>query len=292
MRVGFVGLGIMGRGMAGNLLQAGFALTVYNRSAERASALVERGAALGASPAAVARSSEIIGVCVTDDAAVEAVLSGDEGLLAGLAPGKIVLDHSTISPQQTRSAAARAAACGAEWLDAPVTGGEQGAAAGTLTIMVGGSAAGFSQASPYLQRVGRTLVHVGGSGQGQLVKLVNNFIGGVALVGAAEGLRLGLAGGVPLETMMEVLTAGSADSVSLRLLADRLRSGDDRPGFSLANRLKDMDLALEAARALGVCPALGALAAELFRERAVRGERDLDQTAIQRRYAPAPGTDR
>lgn len=292
MRVGFVGLGIMGRGMAGNLLQAGFALTVYNRSAERAAPLVERGAALGASPAAVARSAEVIGVCVTDDAAVEAVLSGDEGLLAGLSPGKIVLDHSTISPQQTRSAAARAAARGAEWLDAPVSGGEQGAAAGTLTIMVGGSAAGFSQASPYLQRIGRTLVHVGGSGQGQLVKLVNNFIGGVSLVGAAEGLRLGLAGGVPLETMMEVLTAGSADSVSLRLLADRLRSGDDRPGFSLANRLKDMDLALEAARALGVCPALGALAAELFRERAVRGERDLDQTAIQRRYAPAPGTDR
>lgn len=292
MRVGFVGLGIMGRGMAGNLLQAGFALTVYNRSAERAAPLVARGAALGASPAAVARSAEIIGVCVTDDAAVEAVLSGDEGLLAGLSPGKIVLDHSTISPRQTRSAAARAAARGAEWLDAPVTGGEQGAAAGTLTIMVGGSAEGFSLASSYLQRVGRTLVHVGGSGQGQLLKLVNNFIGGVALVGAAEGLRLGLAGGVPLETMMEVLTAGSADSVSLRLLADRLRSGDNRPGFSLANRLKDMDLALEVARALGVCPALGALAAELFRERAVRGERDLDQTAIQRRYAPAPGTDR
>ncbi len=290
MRIGFIGLGIMGRGMVGNLLKAGHELIVYNRGTERMQPFVDRGAKAAASPAEVAAGSEITGVCVTDDAAVEAVLSGPEGLLEGLGPDGIVLDHSTISPEQTLRAARAAAERGAEWLDAPVTGGDRGAAAGTLTIMVGGSAAGFRRVQPYLQVIGKTLVHVGGSGKGQLVKLINNFIGGIALAAAAEGLTIGLRGGVPLETLMRVLTAGSADSVSLRLLAERLQSGDDRPGFSLANRLKDMDLALAAARALGACLPVGAVAAEMFRERAAAGEKDLDQTVLVRRYGgPEPG---
>jgi len=284
MRIGYVGLGIMGRAMAGNLLQAGHELIVYNRSAERVRPFVERGAKAAASPAEVAAAAEITGVCVTDDAAVEAVLAGPGGLLDGLRPGGIVVDHSTISPGQTLRAARAAAERGAEWLDAPVTGGDKGAAAGTLTIMVGGTAAGFHRLQPYLQAVGKTLVHVGDSGKGQLVKLVNNFIGGIALAAAAEGLTIGLRGGVPLQTMMQVLSAGSADSVSLRLMAERLQSGDDKPGFSLANRLKDMDLALAAARALGACLPVGAVSTEMFRERLAAGERDMDQTVIVRRY--------
>lgn len=284
MRIGYVGLGIMGRGMAANLLKAGHELIVYNRTAERMRPLLERGATAAASPAEVAAAAEITGVCVTDDDAVEAVLAGAGGLLEGLRPGAIVVDHSTISPGQTGRAARAAAERGAEWLDAPVTGGDRGAAAGTLTIMVGGSAEGFERLQPYLRAVGRTLVHVGGSGKGQLVKLVNNFIGGIALAAAAEGLTMGLRGGVPLETMMRVLSAGSADSVSLRLLAERLQSGDDQPGFSLANRLKDMDLALAAARSLGACLPVGAVSAEMFRERLAAGERDLDQTVVARRY--------
>jgi len=287
MRIGYVGLGIMGRGMVGNLLKAGHAVVVYNRTAERMQPLVERGATAASSPAQVVAEADITGVCVTDDAAVEAVFGGSDGLLAGLRAGGVVVDHSTISPQQTLRAARAASERGAEWLDAPVTGGDKGAAAGTLTIMVGGSAEGFARIHPYLQAIGKTLVHVGGSGQGQLVKLVNNFIGGIALVGAAEGLLIGLRGGVPLQTMMQVLSAGSADSVSLRLLAERLQSGEQRPGFSLANRLKDMDLALAAARALGACLPVGAVTAELFRERAAAGERDLDQTVVMRRYGEA-----
>jgi 3-hydroxyisobutyrate dehydrogenase-like beta-hydroxyacid dehydrogenase len=284
VRVAFLGLGIMGRGMAANLLRAGFQLTVYNRTPERARALAEQGAVVADSPAAAARDADIVGMCVTDGTAVEQLA---QAILPVLRPGKYVVDHSTISPEQTRRLAQATAATGAEWLDAPVTGGDRGAAAGTLTIMVGGSADGFAAIRPYLQAMGKKIVHVGGSGQGQLVKLVNNFIGAVALAGAAEGLLLGLRGGVSLATMMEVLSAGSAQSVSLQLLAERLAKADYRPGFSLSNRLKDMDLALEAARQLRAALPVGALVAELFRERLAQGEGDLDQTVLARRYLGA-----
>ena len=281
MRVGFIGLGIMGRGMAGNLLKKGFDLTVYNRTVERTVPFREQGAAVARSVAEVVRTTDVVGICVTDGAAVEAV-AGE--LLPSLRPGQLVVDHSTISPEQTRNLAARVARIGAEWLDAPVTGGDRGAAAGTLTIMVGGSAEGFTAIGAYLEAVGKKIVHVGATGQGQLVKLVNNFIGGVALAGAAEWLLIGLRGGVKVGTMMEVLSAGSAASVSLQLLADRLARGDYQPGFSLANRLKDMDLAMEAARALGAPLPVGGAVAELFRERRVAGEGDMDQTVLIRRY--------
>ncbi len=281
MRVGFIVLGIMGRGMVGNLLKKGFDVTVYNRTVERTAPFREQGAAVARSIGEVGRTADVVGLCVTDGAAVEAVAAE---LLPALRAGQLVVDHSTISPEQTRRLAERLAQSGAEWLDAPVTGGDRGAAAGTLTIMVGGSAEGFAAIGAYLEAVGKKIVHVGGSGQGQLVKLVNNFIGGVALAGAAEGLLLGLRGGVALGTMMEVLSAGSAASVSLQLLADRLGRGDFQPGFSLANRLKDMDLAMEAARSLGAPLPVGGAVAELFRERRVAGEGDLDQTVLMRRY--------
>jgi 3-hydroxyisobutyrate dehydrogenase-like beta-hydroxyacid dehydrogenase len=281
VRAGFIGLGIMGRGMAGNLLKKGIGLAVCNRTAERAAPFAERGAVVCASPAAVAADCDIVGICVTDGAAVEEVV---RGLRPALRPGQYVVDHSTISPEQARRLAADVARTGAEMLDAPVTGGDRGAAAGTLTIMVGGSAEAFSAVRPYLEAVGKKIVHVGGSGQGQLVKLVNNFIGGIAMAGAAEGLLLGLRGGVPLATMMEVLSAGSAASVSLQLLADRLARGDFAPGFSLANRLKDMELALETARGLAADTPVGAVATDIFRGRRAEGEGDLDQTVLMRHY--------
>ncbi len=284
MRAGFIGLGIMGRGMAANLLKKGLGLAVYNRTAERCGPLADQGAVVCPSPAAVAQACDVVGICVTDGAAVEAVV---RGLLPALRPGQFVVDHSTIAPDQTRRLAGLVAASGAEFLDAPVTGGDRGAAAGTLTIMVGGSEAGYGAVRPYLEAVGKKIVHVGGSGQGQLVKLVNNFIGGIALAGAAEGLLLGLRGGVPLRTMMEVLSAGSASSVSLQLLADRLARADFEPGFSLANRLKDMDLAIDAARQLAVEAPVGAVVTELFRSRKDRGEGDLDQTVLMRHYLGA-----
>ena len=286
MRLGFAGLGIMGQRMAANLLRGGHSVTVYNRTADRPGvrSLVEAGARVAATPAEVATGAEIVGLCVTDGAAVAELLHGPHGILGALRPGQLVADHSTIAPAQARALAKATAETGGEFLDAPVTGGDRGAAEGTLTIMVGGSAAGFTSLQPYLRCVGKTIVHVGASGQGQLVKLVNNFIGGIALAGAAEGLWLGLRGGVSLERMMEVLSAGSAQSVSLQLLAERLRTDNSRPGFSLRNRLKDMDLALASARELAAALPLGGAAAELFRERLACGEGDLDQTVLVRRY--------
>ena len=287
MRVGFVGLGIMGRGMAANLLRAGHEVMVYNRTPARMAALADQGALVARTPAEVAAFAEITGLCVTDDDAVEEILRGAGGLLEGLGPDRLIADHSTISPRQTRAAAQAVAALGGEWLDAPVTGGDQGAALGTLTIMVGGSERGYARLFPYLQAIGRTLVHVGGSGSGQLTKLVNNFIGGITLVAAAEGLHLAAGAGIAPADLAAVLAGGPADSVSLRILAERLQSGNDRPGFSLANRLKDMDLALASARAIGMPAPLGAFAAECFRERLAVGEKDLDQSVVARRY-PAP----
>lgn len=284
MRVAYVGLGIMGRGMVANLLRAGHEVTVFNRTPERAEPLRALGARVAASAAAAAVGAEVVGICVTDGRAVADVLRRGDGLLAALRPGQIVVDHSTISPAETVAFADEVASRGAVWCDAPVTGGDRGARDGTLTIMVGGEAEVFARLDPYLRAMGRTIVHVGPVGRGQVVKLVNNYIGGVALVAAAEGLFLGLAAGVPLDRLLAVCTAGSANSVSLQLLADRLARGDFDPGFSLANRLKDMDLALEAARRQGLAVPLGAVAAELFRERAAAGESPLDQTVVARRY--------
>ena len=151
---------------------------------------------------------------------------------------------------------------------------------------MGGSTEGYARLQPYLKAVGRTLVRVGDSGSGQLTKLVNNLVGGIGLVAAAEGLSWAAGAGIGAAALAGALEGGPADSVSLRLLAERLESADDRPGFSLANRLKGMDLALAAARSLGAPMALGAMAAECFRERAAVGEGDLDQSVILRRVLP------
>jgi 3-hydroxyisobutyrate dehydrogenase len=291
MDVAYLGLGIMGSGMAANLLKAGHRVTVWNRTPARARILGEAGAQVAASPAEAARAAEVVGLCVTDGRAVAEVLEGPQGLLAALRPGQLVVDHSTISPEDTRAFARRVAERGAEWCDAPVTGGDRGAREGTLTIMVGGSEEAFRRLGPYLHAIGRTVVHVGPVGQGQVVKLVNNFMGAVAMAGAAEGLWLGLQAGVPLDKLLAVCSAGSANSASLQILADRLARGDFQPGFSLRNRQKDLDLALDLARRLALALPVGAVVAECFRERLRAGEGELDQTVLARRYPGlAPGS--
>ncbi len=172
-RIGFIGLGIMGRGMAANLLKAGFSLTVWNRTIARMDDLVAQGAHAGASPADVAARSDIIVVCVSDTPDVQAVILGDDGVIAGAAPGALVIDCSTISPQATREMAIALAEQGVAMLDAPISGGSEGAAKGTLSIMVGGDAEQFARALSVLQAMGKTITHVGGHGAGQTVKLVN-----------------------------------------------------------------------------------------------------------------------
>ena len=246
-RVGFVGLGIMGAPMAANLLKAGFETTVWNRTPARADALVSAGATLADSPAAVARASEVTISCVTDSSDVEAVALGERGVLEGAAPGSVYIDCSTISPATARKVAETLGRNDVPMLDAPVSGGDVGAKAGTLAIMVGGEAAIFERCLPVLQAMGKTVVHVGPSGSGQVVKLCNQVAGGLNLLAMAEAIVLAQQAGVAPEKMLEVVSAGAAGSWMLSNLGPRAVRGDFAPGFMVELMQKDLRLVLETA---------------------------------------------
>lgn len=252
MRVGYIGLGIMGHAMANNILKAGFPLVVYNRTPERARDLVALGAVQAASPRQLASQADVICSCVTGPKDVEAVALGPDGLVHGMKPGAIYVDLSTILPDTARSVAAGIREAGGVMLDAPVTGGDTGARQATLTIMVGGDHHAYERVLPVLRAMGKKIVHVGDNGQGQTLKLINNLIGGVNLAAAAEGLTMGVKAGLPLEVMADVLLSGSARSFSLEAMVDRAGRRFFDPGFKVKDRLKDFRLALDAARSLDV----------------------------------------
>ncbi|MCB0003858.1 MAG: NAD(P)-dependent oxidoreductase, partial [Anaerolineae bacterium] len=211
-RIGFIGLGIMGRGMAANILKAGFPLTVWNRTPERTEALAAAGAAVAATPAALAAASDIVITCVSDTPDVQAVILGEDGVLRGAQSGSLVIDMSTISPAVTQEIAAALSARGVAMLDAPVSGGSEGAARGTLSIMVGGAVEALERAMPVLQTMGQRITHVGSTGAGQTVKLVNQVIVVGNCLAMAEGLMLAQAGGVDLEKALEAVSGGAAGS--------------------------------------------------------------------------------
>ncbi len=264
IKIAFLGTGIMGAGMAANLLKSGFSVTVWNRTPAKAEALRSLGASVAGSVAAAVEASEIICMCLTGPQAVEELVLDPGGLLASGAPGKLVIDHSTISPEVSRKVSAELAGAGMEFLDAPVTGGQAGARDGTLTIMVGGESHAFGRALPVLESMGRNIVHIGPTGSGELLKLVGNLIGGVTIAATIEGLALGVAGGLDLSRMLEVLAKSSARSAFMESYSDRLIDRNYEPGFTLANRTKDFTLALDAARSEGVPLPVTALTRELF----------------------------
>lgn len=251
IRVGYIGLGIMGRGMSNNLLKAGFPLTVWNRTTSRMDELVAVGATAGKSPAAVAAASDIIIVCVSDTPDVERVILGEEGVLLGAQPGSLVIDCSTISPQATRSIAAQLAARGVAMLDAPVSGGSEGAARGTLSIMVGGDAEQFARALPVFQAMGKAITHVGAIGAGQTVKLVNQVLVVGNCLAMCEALLLAQAGGVDLQKTYDAISQGAAGSWMFTNRAPQIMRRDWRPGFTIDLQQKDLRLVLEAADELG-----------------------------------------
>jgi 3-hydroxyisobutyrate dehydrogenase-like beta-hydroxyacid dehydrogenase len=251
-RVGLIGLGIMGRGMAANLLAKGFPLCVFNRTASKADAFVERGAVRAGSPAELAERSEIILSCVSDTPDVEAVLFGEGGVSERVAKGQLVVDLSTISPKKTREFADRFSAFGVDFLDAPVSGGSEGAERGTLSVMVGGSADALDRARPVLEAFGKSIVHVGPSGSGQLVKLVNQILVAGSMLSMAEGLLFAQASGLDLTKTLEVVTAGAANSWTLQNRGPMLARRDFRPGFTVDLQQKDLRLVLEAGDELGV----------------------------------------
>lgn len=255
-KIGFIGLGIMGRGMSHNLLKAGFEVRVWNRTASRMDPLVEAGATAGGSPADVAAHSDIIIICVSDTPDVEAVILGENGVIHGVKEGALVVDMSTISPHATREIAARLQEKGAHMLDAPISGGSEGAEKGTLSIMVGGDAEQVARAMPAFEAMGKAITHVGDTGAGQTVKLVNQILVVVTMLAVGEGLLFAQAGGLDLEKTLAAVTQGAAGSWMLSNRGPQVVERDWRPGFTIDLQQKDLRLVLEAADQMGV-PLLG-----------------------------------
>jgi 3-hydroxyisobutyrate dehydrogenase len=255
-RIGFIGLGIMGQGMAHNVLRAGHKLVVWNRTASKMEPLVKAGATAAENPAEVARQSDIILICVSDTPDVEAVVLGEDGVLEGAEPGKLVVDHSTISPSATLAIAEKLGKRYVTFLDAPISGGSEGAAQGTLSIMVGGAEATFERALPIMKAYGQTITLVGPQGAGQKVKLFNQILVVVTGLAVSEALLFAEAGDLDLAQALAAVKDGAAGSWMLSYRGPQVIERDWRPGFTIDLQQKDLRLVLEAADELGV-PLLG-----------------------------------
>ena len=251
MRVGFVGLGVMGLPMAGHLLAAGHELAVWARRPEAAAPLVEAGATLCASPAQLAARSEVVISIVTGSADVEQLAFGPGGLVEGFAPGGIHVDMSTIAPGMARRLAARYAERGIGWLDAPVSGGGLGAQEATLAIMAGGSAATLEAVRPLFACLGKTVVHIGEAGAGQVAKACNQMLMVNAIQAAAEAMRLAAAHGLDLLRVREALAGGSAGSKVLDVMGGRMARRDFAAGIQARLHHKDFAMLMDEARQLG-----------------------------------------
>jgi len=264
-KIGFIGLGIMGRGMARNLLKAGFEVHVWNRTPGRMDELATEGAVKAADPAGVASRCEIVMICVSDTPDVQAVIFGPRGIIEGAKPGALVIDLSTISPQATRDIASRLQEIGAHTIDAPVSGGSEGAAQGTLTLMVGGGAEDVERAMPFFRAIGKRITHVGDHGAGQMVKLVNQILVVGHAMAMSEALLFAQAGGLDLQKTLEAVSAGAAGSWMLSNRGPQILQRDWRPGFMIDLQQKDVRLVLSAADELGVPALLSSLVFHLYR---------------------------
>jgi 3-hydroxyisobutyrate dehydrogenase len=281
-RIGFVGLGTMGAAMAANLRTAGFEVTVWNRTPGRAGALVAAGATEASSPAAGGRAVDIVVCCVSDTPDVEAVLFGPDGVAAGLSSGALVIDCSTISPSATAAFAARLRERGIGFVDAPVSGGSEGARLATLTVFVGGEDADVERARPVLEAVGRTITHFGPAGAGQAVKAVNQVVISGVYLAVAEGMVLAMKAGLDAEAVAAALGGGVAGSWILANRSGKMIRNDYPLGFRTSLHLKDLGIALDMARGLGVSLPVSALAAQLEAGLVARGYGDEDMSNLAR----------
>jgi len=251
-RIGFIGLGVMGRSMAKNLLKAGYQMTVWNRTRSKMDELLAMGAQGVESPKEVAEKSEVVITMVSDSPDVEEVVLGPSGVIEGAKPGIVLIDMSTISPQATRRIAKALSKREIEMLDAPVSGGDIGARQGTLSIMVGGSEETFERCLPIFEALGKKITRMGGNGMGQATKLCNQVICGLNVQAVCEGLMLGAKFGLDLEKLLGVVTAGAAGSWMLSNLGPKMLRRDFEPGFKVEHQQKDLRLALSAAAELGL----------------------------------------
>jgi 3-hydroxyisobutyrate dehydrogenase len=292
MNIGFIGLGNMGGPMALNLLKAGHTLEVFDLVPASVQRLTEAGAHALASPADIARSGvELIITMLPAARHVKAVYLGEDGLLAHVAPGVRLIDSSTIDPMTAREVAAAAAKQGNPMLDAPVSGGTGGAAAGTLTFMVGGSAADFEQAHPVLATMGKNIVHCGAAGNGQVAKVANNMLLGISMIGVAEAMNLGVALGMDAKVLAGVINTSSGRCWSSDTYNPFPGVLDNAPaargysgGFGTDLMLKDLGLATEAAKQAQQPVMLGALAQQLYQSFSGQGHGELDFSAIIKLY--------
>jgi len=280
MRIGFIGLGIMGRPMALNLLEAGHALTVWNRTASKMRPLVEAGAAQGTSPADVADGADVVISIVSDSPDVEQVALGPEGVIASARRGLLYVDMSTIAPRVAREVAARLAEKGTDVLDAPVSGGERGAVEGTLSIMVGGEPEAFDRARPVFDCLGRTVTYMGPSGSGQAAKLCNQAVCVLNILAVCEGLMLARRSGLDAERLLSAITKGAAGSWMLENLGPKMAARDFAPGFLVRLQQKDLRLVLETAEELTLPLPGTSLVTQLFRAVEAAGGGELGTQAL------------
>jgi len=290
-RLGFIGLGTMGAAMAGHLVRAGYPVTVWNRTADRAAELLAGGAQESATPAALGRISDVVLICVSDTPDVEAVLFGTDGAAAGLSAGTLVIDHSTISPAATRSFAARLAERRIDFVDAPVSGGSEGARKATLAIFCGGEPAAVARARPILERLGSTITHFGPAGSGQAVKAVNQVVIAGGYLAVAEGIVLAIKAGLDPEQVVAALGGGAAGSWILANRSGRMVAGEYPLGFKTRLHLKDLGIALEMARELGAVLPLAGFAAQLENGLVARGYGDEDMSNLARTIRELSGLD-
>lgn len=281
-RIGFVGLGTMGAHMAENLIRSGHPLTVWNRTPGRAVHLVELGAVEAASPAALAAQCDIVIACVTDSPQVEEVLFGEGGLIEGVRAGTLFIDCSTISPTKAREFAERLSHYGVTMLDAPVSGGSEGARLATLTIMVGGDSIDVERASAVLASMGSTVSHLGPLGAGQWAKAVNQVILAGTYLAVAEGVTLAIKAGLDAEKIVGALAGGAAGSWVLQNRSGRMIDDDYPIGFKISLHRKDLGIALELAREVGAVLPVTALAATFEDGLIAQGHGDDDNSALAR----------
>ncbi|MHB0876214.1 MAG: 2-hydroxy-3-oxopropionate reductase [Anaerolineae bacterium] len=279
-RVGYIGLGIMGKPMARHLLEAGYSLTVHNRSRAAVDEMVALGASGAHSAAEVAAASDIVFTCLPDSPDVDLVVTGPDGILAGIRPGSVYVDTSTISPVVTKRLAAAIAEKGATMLDAPVSGGQVGAEKATLSFMVGGEAEAFERVQPLFAVMGKTMVHVGPSGAGQITKAANQIVVALTHQAVAEALVLAAKAGVDPAKVVQAISGGAARCWALENRAPRLLQRDFQPGFYASYHLKDLGIALDAAGSVGAVLPATALVRECYRSLVSTGHGKEDHSAV------------
>src|ERR671911_136403 len=288
--VGFIGLGIMGRPMAKNLMEAGYKLVLHNRSPKKAKELAKEGNATAAeNPREVAEACDIVITMLPDSPDVEAVVAGEGGVLGGIRDGALLVDMSTISPVVTKELAEKAREKGASMLDAPVSGGDVAAIEGTLAIMVGGSEEDFERALPLFEVMGAAVTHVGPSGTGQVVKAANQIVVALTIEAVSEALVLGSKGGVAPEKILDVLGGGLAGNKVMEAKREKLLEHSFDPGFRIELHHKDLGIALAAGREYGVTLPVTAVVDQMLETLKMRGKGDKDHSALLTLIEESPG---